>query len=94
MKTHNLNLKKHITPSRRPVHYLPLKNKNKEKKAKLKRLYYLNNPTSLRLALDAEEIMSFEQLFFENYAIMLKHLGVFEANNTVSQVIDKALSIK
>jgi len=94
LKNHNLNFKKHITPPWRPVHYLPLKNKNNIKRAKLKKIYYLNNPNSSSLGKDAEEIMHFEQLFFENYRIMLKHLGVFKNKRTVSDIINKALAIK
>lgn len=94
LRKHKLNFKKRITPPWQPVHYLPLETKSNHKKAKLKKINYLNNPKSLRIGEDAEEIMHFEQLFFEDFRIMLKHLGIYETNNSVADIVNKALTSK
>lgn len=91
---HNLNLKKRITPSWRPVHYLPLKPAaESEKRAVLGEFIYLNNKQSDNLAEDAENIMAFEQIFFNHYKIMLDQSSVFRVKNKVRKIINKALKI-
>lgn len=87
----NLNIKKYITPSWRPVHYLQLQNKSSVEKGRLNSLTYLNNPESSNLAKDSEEIMKFEQLFFENIRLMLQHLKILKVNNSIEKIINDAL---
>ncbi|WP_299121229.1 hypothetical protein [uncultured Winogradskyella sp.] len=89
---HNLDIKKFITPPWQPVHYLPLKNKNTINKAKLNKLYYLNRPNGFNLPKDAEEIMNFEQLFFDHYKIIMKHLGILEEGNSIESVLNSAMN--
>ncbi|EDP69546.1 hypothetical protein FBALC1_00290 [Flavobacteriales bacterium ALC-1] len=91
---HRLDVKKYITPPWRPVHYLPLKNKNTLNKAKLNKLYYLNRPNGLNLPKDAEEIMDFEQLFFDHYKIIMKHLGILKKSNSIENILRSACSLK
>lgn len=91
VKKHKLKIKAYFTPPWRPVHYLPLKNKTKGNKSTLKELIYLNNLSSQTLEKDALEIMEFEQLFFKNFEIMLKHSGVFSVQNKVDDILKEAL---
>lgn len=93
IKKHNLNIKKLITPFWRPVHYLPLKSSaEQEKRATLGKFIFLNNKQSDTLAEDAENIMDFEQIFFNHFKIMLDQSGVFKVKNKVKEIISQALN--
>ena len=94
VKKHKLKRKANLTPPWRPVHYLPLENKTKENKSTLKELIYLNNESTQTLEKDALEIMEFEQIFFKNFEIMLKHSGVFSARSKVDDILKEALKTK
>ncbi|MCB0462028.1 MAG: hypothetical protein R2816_01335 [Flavobacteriaceae bacterium] len=88
IKDHKLNFKSKITPPWRPVHYLPLKKKASVKKAELRSITYLNNPDTKNIAEDAEDIMIFEQSFFEHYKIMLQHSGIFSVKKSVKEILN------
>lgn len=87
IKDHNLNFKSKITPPWRPVHYLPLKKKSLAEKAVLGDLTYLNNSKTKNIAQDAEDIMIFEQSFFEHYRIILQHSGIFKVKKSVKEIL-------
>lgn len=93
IKKNRLNRKKFLTPPWRPVHYLPIPSKEGAKKAKLDKLLYLNKPDSTDLPINAEEIMKFEQIFFEHYKLILIHSGVVEIENSTKDIIKKALTL-
>ena len=65
----------------------------REKWAILGEFIYLNNKQSDNLAEDAENIMDFEQIFFNHYKIMLNQSGVFRVKKKVRKIINKALKI-
>ena len=94
IKKNRLKIKKLITPPWRPVHYLRLVNRVKKSKSILKEFIYLNNLDSTNPSKDAFDVMEFEQIFFKNFEIMLKHSGVFSARNKVDDILKEALKTK
>jgi hypothetical protein len=89
VKNNKLKRKKLLTPPWRPVHYLPL-NKTKSSKGVLGDFIYLNNVKNDSLETNAQDIMEFEQIFFKNYELMLKHSGVFISEISVKSVLESA----
>lgn len=85
-----LKVKALVTPPWQPVYYLPL-NKISKWKVRLSKIHYLNNPETNNIAKECEDIMLFEQGFFNSYKIMLSHTNIFNVTTTTQNVVVTAL---
>ncbi len=83
-------MKAFITPPWKPVHYVPLKITNK-RKAPISQLFFLNNPSSTSLAIDAENIINFENSFFYAIKILFRQARVLQTNSTCQSIVSSAL---
>lgn len=91
-KNNQLKLKSLFTPPWRPVHYLPLAKIDSRLKIKLGQLTYLNDSKNNDIAQLSEQVMSFEQLFFEDTKIMLSMANIFNIKLTTEDIVNSALS--
>lgn len=91
IKKHKLRIKRYLTPPWQPVNYLELR-KTTQKFAKINSIKYLNNLDKTHIASYADDVMCFEQIFFSDIRIMLKHSGIFYSDNTVERIVNDAIS--
>jgi len=91
IKNNQLKLKSLFVPPWRPVHYLPLAKIDSRLKIKLGELIYLNNDKNNNIAELSEQVMCFEQIFFEDTKIMLSMANIFNNKLTTKDIVNSAL---